>query len=264
MPSHRLRHTVVAAAFTVLGANAGALSLYKNFDPTVVTGPGADFSATQYADISGYCASAYCPWINVYSAGLNFTAEASGLATRAFLPLDGLHEVTGGAERFYRISIYNTAGELVVQGGLLGRHVPLAAAPTVYEFELTRDYEAGQTLAASAELVAGQTYQAYFHQRFGPMAQTHWMKSDEVPAPGQATTHCARNYDGGVCAFWGNGWEYPLGLSNSAPMTDLLPALALTDGNGITSPIPEPSTWALTVLGVGALLMRRRATSRAD
>jgi hypothetical protein len=258
MPSFRVRHTVAAAALALSGTQAGALSLYDNFDPTVTTGPGADFSATQYADISGYCASFNCPWINVYSAGFTFTAEASGIATRAYLPLDALSTYQG-AERFYRISIYNTAGQLVVQGGLLGRHVPLAAAPTVYEFELNRDYEAGQTLSASAELVAGQTYQAYFHQRFGSMSQTHWMKTDEVPAPDQAYAHCATNV-GGLCAYWDNGWVYPHGTAGyTAPMTDFLPALALTDGNGITSPVPEPGTWALTALGVGALLMRRRA-----
>lgn len=251
------RWATAAALLSTLGA-AQAGALYANFNPTTAT---PDYSSTEYADISGYCSSPFCGFINVFTASFQFTAQATGLAAYAYLPLDALASVQG-MERFYRISLYDADGKLVVQGGLLGRHVPLAGGPAVYEFELNRDYEAGQVLADEDELIAGQTYTAHFQQRFGSMSQTHWMSSGDAAAPGQATAACHPNVPGS-CAWWNGGWQsvFP---SGSTAALDFLPALALTDGRGYseaapTPGVPEPGSLALAVLGLaGALTMRRQ------
>lgn len=241
--------TALAAASTLAGP------LYANFDPTAA----GDYSATEHADISGYCNGFYCTFINVFTASFSFTAQASGRAAYAYLPLDALASVAG-MERFYRIGLYNGAGELVVQGGLLGRHVPLAGGPAVYEFELTRDYEAGQVLADDADLVAGETYTAYFQQRFGSMSQTHWMSSGDAAAAGQATAHCRPNVPGSCAWATANGWQ---GIAANTAL-DFLPALALADGQGWSEApaaqgVPEPGTLALAGLALaGALRVRRR------
>ncbi len=251
--------TRIAAAATLLGslgaAQAGAL--YANFNPTTAT---PDYSSTEYADISGYCNGIFCTFINAFSASFTFTAEASGRAAYAYLPLDAL-ATAAGMERFYRISLFDGDGKLVVQGGLLGRHVPLAGGPAIYEFELNRDYESGQVLADEDELIAGQTYTAYFHQRFGSMSQTHWMSSGDAAASDQATSHCRPNIPGSCAWATANGWS---GIAANASL-DFLPALALTDGQGWTNAepaqgVPEPGSLALAALGLAAAMrVRRRA-----
>jgi hypothetical protein len=260
-PLRRVCSLAAAAALAAAGlcpALAGAAAIYSNFDP-LATSPG-DYSTSHYADISGYCASVYCPFINVFSAGFSFTAAQTGVAAYAYLPLNAQYTAPG-MERFYRISILNSLGQVVVQGGLLGRSVPIGATQ-VYEFGLNRDYETGQVLADSDELVAGETYTAYFSQRFGSMSQTHWMASDVVPTSGQAQQYCSANV-GGLCAFWSPGWVNPLGAGNaSAAITDFLPALALADGRGYTPPtpqgVPEPGGLALAAMALGALTLARR------
>ncbi len=242
----------------LLPGAALATAIYSNFNPTA-TAP-VDYRSTDYADASGYCANYYCSGhLNIWSAGFDFTADASGLATKAFLPLNALFTYPG-MERFFRISIYNSQGQVVVQGGLLGRHVPVGQM-AVYEFDLNREIESGQVLADAAELAAGETYTAFFHQRFGSLSQTHWMASNAVPTAGQATQYCYTNL-GGVCAEnFGSGWTYPAGPEGRRPITNFLPALALTDGNGYSLPpsqtVPEPGSLALAGLALLGLLAAR-------
>lgn len=266
LASAKLRALALAASALAVSlaapTTAQAAALYANFDPGAAV---ADYSTTEYADISGTCGNYFCTgWLNIRSAGFDFVAEASGTAAYAYLPLHALYTYPG-MERFYRIGIYNTAGELVVQGGLLGRHVGIGDM-AVYSFELNRDYESGQVLAASGELVAGETYTAYFQQRFGSLSGTHWMMSDEAALPGQATEYCSLNTGGGVCVEnWGAGWVYPYGTASQKALS-MLPALALADGAGFTgpgtppsgTPVPLPGTLALAGIGLAALSLRRR------
>jgi hypothetical protein len=243
---------ITCAAGTM--ASAQATALYANFDATAAT---PDYSSTQYADISAYCASAFCPFINVFSASFSFTPQVSGLAAHAYLPLQALSTVAG-MERFYRISLLNSQGEVVVQGGMLGRSVPLGAMG-VHEFALDRATEAGQLLAASDELTAGQTYTAVFSQRFGSMSQTHWMSSGDAAAPGQATASCSPNVPGS-CAFWNGSWQPVFATGSTAPLA-FLPGLALTDGNGFAAAssggaVPEPTSWVLALTALAAAAMK--------
>jgi hypothetical protein len=266
-PAHPARLAVATALLAAAGA-APALTLYDNFNPTAAAP--VDYQTTAAADLSGSCAAASCPWINAYSAGFSFVAEASGLAARAYLPMLATYTVAG-AERIYGLTITNDAGEIVARGGFLGRDAPIGTEQ-VYVFDLLASTHAGQpvpsgVLAPSApELLAGERYHAHFSQSYGSMSGAQWFKSTETPASGQAYVQCQTN-GGGYCAHWDwglNGWNYPLGTSFTAPMTDFLPALAITDGNGWTpaQPVPEPASWALLALGLGTLLGRRLAAGR--
>ena len=261
--------SMAAAALFAASARAGAL--YGNFDPFAAT---ADYRTTQYADLSGSCNGAIgCTWINAYSASFDFTAEASGTLAKAFLPMLATYTMPG-AERIYGLTLTNSAGEVVARGGFYGRDAPIGTTQ-VYEIDLFASLHAGQAvpngvLAADAlEMVAGETYTAHFAQTSGSMSGAQWMKSDEVPAGGQARVHCATNV-GGICAVfdWAlGGWTYPIGVSYTAAMTDYLPALHLAGTfSGPTPPsgVPLPSTAALLgAAGLASVWVRRRRPGAA-
>ena len=241
-----------------LGAAAApavqAASLYSNFDKNQ-TAP-LDYSTSTYADISGYFVN--CCVIFSYGAGFNFTAQATGTPTTAWVALDAIVAGDGGgnAERFFRLSIYDsTRTKIVAQGGLLGRYIPVSAQPAVYEFALGRDgnyVEAGQVLTTSANLVSGQSYFALFYQSYGALSQTHWMVSDE---PGSSDVLCVRNYDSNPCA--GPGQSY-----YSASSLSTLPTLTLADKDGLPLPdgnnqVPAPGALLLLAAGLPWLLRSR-------
>ena len=260
--------TVVLAALCPVSAHAGVL--YGNFDPFAAP---VDYSTTQYANLSGSCNGAIgCTWINAYSASFDFTAEASGRLSRAYLPMQATYTIPG-AERLYGLTISNGDGEIVARGGFHGRDAPIGQMQ-VYEIELFASLHAGQPVAsgvlaaAALELLAGETYTVHFAQTYGSMSGAHWMKSGEAPEPGQARVHCQTNV-GGVCAVWDwglGGWTYPIGVNYTAPMNDFLPALHL-DGR-LSDPVPPnrvpvPSTAALLLAaGVAAWLVSGRRFPR--
>lgn len=263
---------------SALALNVQAVTLYSNFDPTAVT---PDYSTTNYADLSGSCNSAYCHWINAYSAGFHFTPSTTGLAAMAYLPFQVLSTV-GGSDAIYGLTITDAAGDIVARGGFYRSDMSdttADAADSTYRIDgtdvmvmpLSASTSAGQsvgngTLSDTAPLlVAGETYHAYFTQTFGPMSTQRWYMSDTVPAEGQAQTYCYTNA-WGICAYWDwsiNNWNYPLGSSNSAPLTSFLPALTITDGSGYglgPSAVPVPAAvWLLGsgLLGLVAVARRR-------
>ncbi|MDO9460152.1 MAG: hypothetical protein Q7N95_08575, partial [Alphaproteobacteria bacterium] len=242
-----------------------AAVLYGNFDPTA-TAP-VDYSTSAYADLSGSCSTSNCLWINAYSAGFSFVAESTGLAAKAFLPMKATYTVAG-AERIYGLTITDQAGGIVARGGILGRDAPIGVTQ-VHEFDLFASTHAGQPVASGVlsatapELQAGSSYNVFFSQTYGSMSGAQWMKSDAVPTSGQAFTQCQTN-GGSYCAYWGGSWIYPLGYSYTAPMTDFLPALVITDGAGLSARAPQtvplPPSWALAALGLARGGWQRRTT----
>ena len=235
---------------------ANAAALYANFDPTQ-TSP-VDYSTSTYADISGYFVN--CCVIYSYGAGFTFTAEQSGVPEVAWLALQPIttgDRAPNAMERFFRFTIYESITNLnvVAQGGLLGRNVPLTGSAGVFEFDLGRggNYtDAYQRLSTSSSLVAGQTYFAFFYQAYGALSQTHWMASDEA---GSSSTHCMRNYDSNPCAGPGQSYFSTSSLS-------LLPTLAIVDANGLPPPpvseVPLPGTLPLLLAGLAGIGLARR------
>lgn len=263
--------TLALAALAAATAHAGAL--YGNFDPYAAA---PDYSTTQYADLSSSCNGATgCTWINGYHASFDFTAEASGTLSMAYLPMLATYTMPG-AERIFGLTISNSVGEVVARGGFYGRDAPIGTMQ-VYEIELFASLHAGQAvpngvLAHDAlELVAGETYTATFAHTYGSMSGAQWMKSDEVPADGQARVHCQTNV-GGICAVWDwglGGWTYPIGVGYTSPITDYLPALHLAGSRTdppLPGAVPVPSTLALLLAGglaAGAAGRRRSSASKS-
>lgn len=264
----RLSRLAVALALALAAGASPAAVIYGNFDPTA-SAP-VDYSTSAYADLSGSCSTSNCLWINAYSAGFSFVAEATGLAAKAFLPMKATYTYAG-AERIFGLTITDQAGGIVARGGFYGRDAPIGVTQ-VYEFDLFASTHAGQAVASGVlsatapELLAGETYNVFFGHTYGSMSGAQWMKSDEVPTSGQAFTQCQTN-GGSYCAYWGGSWIYPLGYSFTAPMTDLLPALVITDGRGYEArgaaaqTVPLPASWALAGLGLAALAWQRRGAA---
>jgi hypothetical protein len=265
-------------ALAAAALNVQAVTLYSNFDPTALA---PDYSTSNSASLSGSCNSAYCHWINTYSAGFNFTPTVTGLAAKAYLPFD-VSWTYGGSDAIYGLTISDSIGNIVARGGFYRSDMSDTSADAgdpayridgtaIMVFDLSASTSAGQSVGngilspTAPQLMAGETYHAYFTQTFGPMSTQSWYMSDEMPAAGQATTYCSTN-GGGYCAYWDwgiNGWNYPLGASFTAPLTSFLPALTITDGSGYgpaPSAVPVPAAaWLLGsgLLGLAAVARRR-------
>lgn len=248
-----LKQGLLACVLLCAGSSALADVIYSNFDPTAVTpdyGPGA-------SSLSSYCANFFCTWINTESVDLQFTAQATGTAVTAYVPMAQPYWMTSGANTIHVMYFYDlTNPNIPVACAGLSNNGPLAAnvATPAVEGMVIRPYAnvgfdpwCDSSLGAGYTFQAGQSYLASFNTIFGAVNNTYWYDSTVLAAPGDAQQGC-RVVTGGSC-----GWG-PVDLP-------YLPALTLTDANGYTAPVAavsEPTGMLWLLAGVLGLHQGRR------
>lgn len=253
----------LAAVAVGVPAQAGATVLFGTYDPsdTAVThkysflpldyrGPDGGQSFDTAASVSAFCGNPWCTYIASTRVTTEFVAPNDFLASRLIAPM-AVTSPYGNRRVGFAISRYDTEtstwvnlGYMQVESGLLPQgsiqevDVPFGEAGAGYvDYKyLPIQFEAGERYAINASGWAGAA------------GYTSWYLSDQVAAPGQSVQYSTQS-----------------GQSDLAYQ----PAFAFTDGGDLSapvSPVPEPKTWAMMILGflgVGAALRRRPRVSLA-
>lgn len=249
--------TVVLAAALLAAGPAQATIFWSNFDVGTVVSrtAGGAFPRIERIPVEAHDNGRARVGVNAayfYDTSFEFTVDNSFVADRAIMALEFAGSFGGQrigfsvSERDDLTGVFSGLGSLQVQAnGLLNRD-----APGVYEV----DQAFGTNFTSEERLfefrpiqfTAGRTYRIRGAHAAGAGGVTNWYLSDTVAAPGTAN----QVLRGGSS---GNG---TFGL-------DFQPTLALTDGGALVplqNAVPEPESWALMILGFGAVgaAMRRR------
>lgn len=228
----------------------GAATQKRNFLPLDYRAPAETFG-NGAARVGVGCANAFCTAFQWHSAQFEFSVGSTFTASHAIV---GIRRNSGAADQRLGFSFehFDTAtnswknfdgnnhfqihGNNLPIGQTVDAEVPFGTNATgSYQFYSFRPIR----------FVAGETYRVTAGHWAGGIGTSDWMLSDV--ASDSATFGDRYNpRAGGKLGFQ--------------------PTLAFTDGQGITfsSAVPEPSTWALLILGFGGIGwgMRRRGERR--
>lgn len=256
-----IRSTAAAlAAFSLaaaIAAPASATIFYSNYTPsdtaatTVGVGlpltrraPDASQTFTDAASNSTYCANIYCTFFYGDTVTTSFTVGSTFDASHIIVPVSAISPY-GNRRSGFNIerldgSDWVGLGFMQIESGL----VPAG----VTEVQVAFGNSSGSTFnPAPIHFDAGETYRIRTNHAAGAAGYLSWYLSDTAAAPGQS-----------------------MQLSTQPGVTGALayqPAFALTDGGALTAPptsgAPEPSTWAMMLIGFfGAGALVRRQGSR--
>jgi len=237
---------------------ASATIFYSNYTPsdtaptTVGAGlpltyrtPDASQSFGPAASNSTYCTNVFCNPFYGDQVTTAFTVQSTFDATSLIVPIAVFSNV-GNRRSGFNIEQFDGAnwiglGFMQVESGLL-------TPGPIREVQVPFGNSSGSTFnPAPIHFMAGSTYRIRTNLAAGGVGTLLWYLSDTPAAAGQS--HQYSNYPGvaGDLAYQ--------------------PAFALTDGGDLTMAVrtpsvPEPASWALMIMGFGAIGATLRARRR--
>jgi len=240
-------------ALMCLAAPASATIFYSNYAPSDTTAtfkehfhpleyraPDASQSFDNPASLGAYCAYFTCSSFNFYSVATEFTATSSFSTSHLIVPIRvggnyGNFRVGFGLSRFDTdTGLWVDLGGATIESGL----VPVG---TTQEVEIPFGVSGAGYVDFNYQpisIVSGERYRLTGGYGTGAAGDMVWYASDAAAEPGQST-----EYYGGSRFSQANSREL---LFQSA--------FALTDGGALVpaqSPVPEPATWLMMILGFG-------------
>lgn len=239
-----------AAALATLSGAADAAVLFSNYTPSDTPvvhvshrlpldyrAPDASKSYILALSIARFC-SADCSSETRDYASTDFVASTSFTASNLIVPTRLFHGGTG-MEVQYRMQKLNAGTGTWESLGVARLQTNLLIGASTVEADLMFG-EAGADEAhfqrMPIDFIAGERYRLLASYSGGGPGNLYWYASGQAAAPGQTRIYNLTRPSGDLR-------EYELPWQ---------PAFALTDGSLAGAAVPEPQTWAMMILGLGA------------
>lgn len=214
----------------------------QNFLPLRHRLPDQSFSGT--AGVSGYCANIFCSYFIGQSVTTDFTPTTSFTATKLIVPAL-LQSPYGNRRVGFSVSEWNPANSQWV--GLSYAQIESGLVPqnTIVEIEVPFGLAGGGFVDFNYQPIsfqAGRLYRLSASAWAGALGSFVWYASNQAAAPGQSIQYEAVQASSGGTP------------TNMA----LQPAFAFSDGGDLQPAppvvtVPEPASWALMIIGFGAV-----------
>lgn len=236
--------TVYGGTYTPSDTAVTVREAQSNFLPLRYRLPDQSFSGA--AGVSGYCANIYCTYFIGQSVTTEFTPTTSFTASKLILPAL-LQSPYGNRRVGFSVQQWNPATSQWI--GLSYAQIESGLVPqnTIVEIEVPLGVAGARFIDFNYQPIsfqAGTLYRLSASAWAGALGTFVWYNSNQAAATGQSVQYEA------------------VQASTGGTATNLAyqPAFAFSDGGDllpapppVTGAIPEPASWAMLIIGFGAV-----------